>query len=180
MPLYKTHSFDTCEDFHLTHSCPESKRRLSDQCFSNIRYIIAVRVFNKIKAPFEAGFGPANDDYESSAVTTWLFVVAVGAFSRCSLSAKPSLQLKERRVIIDFLVAVCIFCRQGTSFNGQCPPAPRISGPFLIIRMIAVSTFDKKQLFVICILHPYYTVHAPVFHGKKVANSLEFAAFLRN
>ena len=28
------------------------------------------RVFHKNKAPFEAGFGPANDDYESSAITT--------------------------------------------------------------------------------------------------------------
>lgn len=38
--------------------------------YTNIRYVIAVRVFHKNKAPFEAGFGPANDDYESSAITT--------------------------------------------------------------------------------------------------------------
>lgn len=38
--------------------------------YGNIRYVIAVRVFHKNKAPFEAGFGPANDDYESSAITT--------------------------------------------------------------------------------------------------------------
>ena len=36
----------------------------------SVIYIIAVRVFHKIKAPFEAGFEPAKDDYESSAITT--------------------------------------------------------------------------------------------------------------
>ena len=50
----------------------------------------------------------------------------------------------------------------------------------LISKTIAVSTFDKKQYFVICILHAYDTVQTQVFHGKKAANSLEFTAFLRN
>ena len=38
----------------------------------------------------------------------------------------------------------------------------------------------KMQFFVICILQVNYTNQMQVIHGKKAANSLEFAAFLRN